>query len=356
MDYNAWKNLSEPWPEDVTLYQPYEKEQILLAESASCLAVKAYMKMCNLSFQIRSCANAEFMSPGGRMTKLPVLQSGLFIYAEFAPIVNYIKRKGEALENWMKKDEKLEMRSYLSLAENVFTLAELYISFMVKDVYDKFTAPRNGCVHPWPLNKIQNFIKLRRAKELLKIYQWKDMKINEVTAKVRKCCEILQSKLEESSGIYFYGEEPCALDAMVFGHLFSVLRSNLPNTALQSTVRQFKLLVQLCHFIDKEYFQVESESHHGFVRLFTVSIKKTERTHHQELNCIQKCCVWLHPGQQHAVITVIFILWLNSTQSSFTVQVFKVDLSLRFLLKDRCEISVCLLKEFTTIQMYIADN
>uniref|UniRef100_A0A1A9VM97 Metaxin-2 n=1 Tax=Glossina austeni TaxID=7395 RepID=A0A1A9VM97_GLOAU len=258
---NAFKKLKEPWPKDVTLYQPYEKEQMLLAENASCLAVKAYMKMCDLPFHIRSCANAEFMSPGGRMTKLPVLQAGVFIFAEFAPIVNYVKCKGEALGNWMKKDERLEMRSYISLTENVFTLAELYMSFMVKDVYEKFTAPRIGCVHPWPLNKIQNFIKRRRVKELLKIYQWKDMRINEVTAKVHKCCEILELKLEESSGMYFYGEEPCALDAMVFGHLFSVLRSNLPNTALQSTVQQFKLLVQLCHCIDEKYFHVESESY-----------------------------------------------------------------------------------------------
>uniref|UniRef100_A0A1A9WBU0 Metaxin-2 n=1 Tax=Glossina brevipalpis TaxID=37001 RepID=A0A1A9WBU0_9MUSC len=260
MDCNASNNFREPWPENVVLYQPYETEQILLAENASCLAVKAYLKMCNLSFHIRSCANAEFMSPGGHMTKLPVLQAGSFIFSEFTPIINFVKHKGEELGTWMKEDEKLEMRTYVSLTENTLTMAELYISFMVKRVYDEFTAPRNGCMHPWPLNKIQNFIKLRQAKKLLTVYQWKDMEINDVLTKVCRCCEILQAKLQESSGLFFYGEKPCELDAIVFGHLFSMLSLNLPDTALQSIVQQFKLLMKLCHFIDEEYFQKKSES------------------------------------------------------------------------------------------------
>lgn len=35
----------EPWSIDTKLYQPYEAEQILLAENASCLAVKAYLNV-----------------------------------------------------------------------------------------------------------------------------------------------------------------------------------------------------------------------------------------------------------------------------------------------------------------------
>lgn len=35
----------EPWNSDAKLYQPYEAEQILLAENASCLAVKAYLNV-----------------------------------------------------------------------------------------------------------------------------------------------------------------------------------------------------------------------------------------------------------------------------------------------------------------------
>uniref|UniRef100_A0A1A9VKX6 Metaxin-2 n=1 Tax=Glossina austeni TaxID=7395 RepID=A0A1A9VKX6_GLOAU len=242
--------MSEPWPNDAVLYQPYEAEQILLAENASCLAVKTYLKMCNLPYDIRTCANAEFMSPGGRMTKLPVLKAGAFILAEFEPIVNFVEQKNEAIGKWMDEDEKAEMRSYVCLTENIFTMAELYISFMLKPVYDEVTAPRNGCVFPWPLNKIQNYSKRRQAKKMLKVYQWTDMTIDDVIEKVHKCCENLQMKLGESSGRYFYGDKPCELDAIVFGHLFSVITVTLPNMALSHTVKKFELLVKFCHVID----------------------------------------------------------------------------------------------------------
>ncbi|KAM7357669.1 metaxin-2 [Cochliomyia hominivorax] len=253
-EYNTSEIMSEPWPEDATLYQPYEAEQILLPENASCLAVKAYLIMCNLPFEVRSCANAEFMSPGGRMTKLPVLVAGAFVFAEFEPIVNFVEHKSEAIGQWLDEDERSEMRSYVSLTENIFTMAELYISFAVDRVYEEVTAPRNGCVFPWPLNKMQNFAKKRHAKKLLKVYQWDEITIDEVIDKVKKCCENLQFKLEETKGPFFFGEKPCELDAIVFGHLFSVLTTNLPNMALAQTVQQFKPLVAFCRYIDDNFF------------------------------------------------------------------------------------------------------
>ena len=44
--------------EKIVIYQPYEAEQILLAENASCLAVKTYLKMLSRDFVVRSCQNA----------------------------------------------------------------------------------------------------------------------------------------------------------------------------------------------------------------------------------------------------------------------------------------------------------
>ncbi|XP_073842666.1 metaxin-2 isoform X1 [Musca autumnalis] len=260
IEYNTKEKMSEPWPENPlpTLYQPYEAEQILLYENSSCLAVKAYLKMCNLPFEVRSCANAEFMSPGGRMTKLPVLQVGAFVFAEFEPIVNFVEHQSNAIGQWLDEDEKSEMRTYVSLTENIFTMAQIYISFMIDRVYNEVTAPRNGCVFPWPLNKIQNASKRRQAKKLLKVYQWDNMEIEDVMEKVEKCCETLNLKLKERDGPFFYGEQPCELDAIVFGHLFSVLTINLPNMALAQSVQKFKPLVQFCRFIDDKYFQTKA--------------------------------------------------------------------------------------------------
>ncbi|XP_067645842.1 metaxin-2 [Eurosta solidaginis] len=249
----------EPWPEDAILYQPYEAEQILLPEQASCLAVKAYLKMCELPFEVRSYANAEFMSPGGRMTKLPFLRANAFIVAEFEPIVKFVEHKSSAIGQWLDDDIKADMRTYVSLAENIFTMAELYISFVNKSVYEEVTAPRNGCVFPWPLNVMQNYAKRRNALRMLKVYQWNDMTIDEVIEKVEKCCETLTFKLEESPQTpFFYSDQPCELDAIAFGHLFAILTTNLPNMALAHTVQKFKQLVAFCQYIDEKYFKTRS--------------------------------------------------------------------------------------------------
>ncbi|XP_030828875.1 metaxin-2-like [Strongylocentrotus purpuratus] len=52
-------------PENVELYQPYEGNQITLPEKAQCLAVKAFLKMCDIPFHIMLRSNAEQMSPSG---------------------------------------------------------------------------------------------------------------------------------------------------------------------------------------------------------------------------------------------------------------------------------------------------
>lgn len=249
------KIASEPWPDDAVLYQPYEAEQILLAENASCLAVKAYLKMCNVPFNVKSSANAEFMSPGGRMTKLPFIKVGAFIVAEFEPIVNFVEQKECAIGQWLNEDEKFDLHSYVSLVENIFTNAELYISFLDDDVYKTVTEPRNGCVFPWPLNTIQNIRKRRHVLKHLKVYQWSDMSMKDVLEKVDMCCETLTTKLEANGGAFFYGNEPTELDAIVFGHVFTIITTTLPNNQLAHRILSFKKLVEFCQNIDSKFFQ-----------------------------------------------------------------------------------------------------
>lgn len=92
--------------EDIIIHQPYEAEQILLAENASCLAVKTYLKMLERNFKVNSCANAEFIAPSGRRTKLPVVQIGAFLVAEFEPIINLMEHKKLSLTESFSNDDK----------------------------------------------------------------------------------------------------------------------------------------------------------------------------------------------------------------------------------------------------------
>ena len=51
---------------------------------------------------------------------------------------------------------------------------------------------------------------------------------------------------------------PCELDALVFGHLYTLLTTKLPDNRIAETVKSFDNLVKFCENIDKTYFCNES--------------------------------------------------------------------------------------------------
>ena len=60
------------------------------------------------------------------------------------------------------------------------------------------------------------------------------------------------------------------IDALVFGHLFTILTTPLPDNRLKATVQQFGNLVKLCDTVEREYFEKlnSSDSDNGnFVKL-----------------------------------------------------------------------------------------
>lgn len=53
---------------------------------------------------------------------------------------------------------------------------------------------------------------------------------------------------------------PTELDALVFGHIFSIMTTKLPNNDLQQLIRNnFTPLIKLCQRIEQEYFGNLSE-------------------------------------------------------------------------------------------------
>ena len=63
-------SASEPWPGDVQLFQPFEVEQVLLPDNANILAVQSFLNMANLEYMIEMRANAEHMSPSGKISPI----------------------------------------------------------------------------------------------------------------------------------------------------------------------------------------------------------------------------------------------------------------------------------------------
>lgn len=246
---------SEPWPSDAQLYQPFEVEQILLNDNASCLAVQAYLHMLHLDFGVEMRANAEHMSPSG---KLPFIRANNFVIAELDPIVSFVTNKGISLTEHLDSAQKSDMKAYMTLVTSVLGNAELYLSWNDDVTLNEVTVPRYSSVYPWPLSTILSWQKRRSVCKKLSALNWLTKSLDEVYQQVDNCCQALSERLENQR--YFFNNKPTELDALVFGHLFAILTTPLPDARLANIVRQYKNLIDLCQQIDKEFFDGNSSS------------------------------------------------------------------------------------------------
>ncbi|XP_063700076.1 metaxin-2-like [Culicoides brevitarsis] len=235
------------------LYHPLEVEQMLLPETAAFLAVKTYFKMLGLPLKCESRINAEFMSPGGAKTKLPILQYGNILVAEFLPIVDFLEHEGYSL--WPKDMEKRERENWnakLQEMDNTFTNAELFVCWMDDAVRETITYPRYGSPYPWPLNHIQAWRKHRQVKKLLDVDEWLDYDMEMVGSEIKDKCRELSEMLQDRP--YFNGAFPTEFDALMFGHLYATITTNLNNVELAEKINQKSNLTRFCQHIEQEYY------------------------------------------------------------------------------------------------------
>jgi len=54
------------------------------------------------------------------------------------------------------------------------------------------------------------------------------------------------------SSLYF---SPTELDALVFGHIFTLLTTDLPNTKFAEIIRNYDNLVNFCTRVDQKYYK-----------------------------------------------------------------------------------------------------
>ncbi|XP_054710834.1 metaxin-2-like [Uloborus diversus] len=247
-------SANEPWPEDAKLYQPFEVEQILLSDNAACLSIKAFLRMCNLNFQVEMRTNADSMSPSG---SVPFLRCGKVVISEVEPIMRFVQAKGINLNSHLDNPGKADMKAYISLVNIVLRNAELYVSWCDKTTLKEVTKPRFTSSLPWPVNHILCWQTKYEVKKKLKTVDWNSKSLEDVYEDVNNCCHALSEKL--GSQKYFFGDKPTELDAIVFGHLFAILTTPLPDNKLCSILREYQNLIDLCRQIDIQYFQKHAD-------------------------------------------------------------------------------------------------
>lgn len=210
--------------------------------------------MLDRNFTVKSCANAEFMAPSGKRTKLPVVQIGNFVASEFDPIINLFEHKKISLTENFDADNKDDLVTYMSLVDMILTNAELFITWCDDVVFAEITKKRYGSVYPFPLNHVLTWRKRYAVLKQLNFYDWRYLKFEEVVEKVEKLCSTLVGRLGDNE--FFFGQNPTELDALVFGHLFCIFTMELPESVslLKETINKYSQLTAFCSRIEKRYF------------------------------------------------------------------------------------------------------
>lgn len=247
--------FNEPLPDDIKLFQQLEIEQMLLPENARCLAVRAFLKMCNLKYEVVQRRNAEEMSPSGRV---PFVKCDDFLISELEPLLRFLENKGITLTGDLDNLTKSDMRAYKSLVTNGLANAELYITWVDEETFNQVCKARVCSVHPWPLGWYLTVQKRSRVHRRLSALGWMEKSIEEVLEEVNSCCSALSERLEDN--MYFFGDKPTELDAMVFAHIFTILTTTLPSNLLADTIRRYRNLVDHCMRIEREHFKPNSGS------------------------------------------------------------------------------------------------
>lgn len=244
---------AEPWPESAILYQPMKEDQILLSDCASSLAVQAYLRMCNLPVQVTCKTNAEYMSPSG---KVPFVHVGNQVVSELGPIVQFTKAKGHSLSDSLDDVHRAEMKAYMELVNNMLLTAELYIQWCDEATAAEISRPRYSSPYSWPLNHILAYQKQWEVRKKMAAIGWASKNIEQVYEDVSQCCQALSQRLGTQP--YFFNKQPTELDALVFGHLFTILTTPLTSSLLAERVKSHSNLVSFCRRIDDAYFKDQS--------------------------------------------------------------------------------------------------
>uniref|UniRef100_A0A674G756 Metaxin-2 n=1 Tax=Taeniopygia guttata TaxID=59729 RepID=A0A674G756_TAEGU len=237
LKHSSHFGAAEPWPENAALYQQLKEEQILLSDNASSLAVQAFLQMCNLPVRVICRANAEYMSPSG---KVPFIHVGNQVVSELGPIVQFVKAKGHSLSDGLDEVQKAEMKAYMELVNNMLLTAEI-------------THPRYGSPYPWPLNRILSYQKQWEVRRKMKAIGWAGKTLEQVLEDVDQCCHALSQRLGTQP--YFFNKHPTELDALVFGHLFTILTTQLITDELSEKVKNYSNLTAFCRRIEQQYFE-----------------------------------------------------------------------------------------------------
>ncbi|CAI5444183.1 unnamed protein product [Caenorhabditis angaria] len=242
-------NAQQDW-EDVSLFTPYLNDQALINEYADCLAVQTFLRMTSLPFNVRQRPNVEFISPDGI---IPLLRINKTLITGFHQIVDFVHKKGVTLTSHLSEIQVADMRANISMIDSLLTNIELYILWKHDETYQKVTKDRYGSVYHWPLSTILPILKRRSVLSELSDKDWEAKSLDEIGEQAEKVFRTVSVQLGTNK--YLTGELPTEADALLFGHLYTLITVRLPLTNLTNILKKYPNLIEFTKRVEQAYFK-----------------------------------------------------------------------------------------------------
>lgn len=231
------------------LIHSLEAEQMLFPEVAQFCAIRTYFEMLDIPLTCNPRSNAEFMSPGD----VPFLVVDKELISGFYNITNYLDKKVKTLWPDEMTDEQIrDNEAECETLNTELSNIELYLSWIVEE-YKILTTERYSFPFKWPLNSIQCWKKFRSIKKKLDLDDYLEKDLTQVLSNFDDICNRIDVLLKDKD--FINGSYPTKLDALIFGHFFSILTTNSWKNELAEKVSTKMNIVNFIKKIDDLYFK-----------------------------------------------------------------------------------------------------
>uniref|UniRef100_A0A0N5B5G9 Metaxin-2 n=1 Tax=Strongyloides papillosus TaxID=174720 RepID=A0A0N5B5G9_STREA len=239
----------EPWA-DAKIYGSYSDTQGLLYENAEVFATRTLLRIANLPFHYEERPNAEFISNNG---KVPILRlnNENKITCGFDEIYELIVARKLSLTDGIPDSQMADFEAYMAVVDETLKHCEMWMCWCDDKIFNETTSIRYGSVYHFPLNYALPRLRRWEVKRYLSKIGWSNKTLDEVVGIARNCFQTLSTKLGNNK--YFFGDSPTQLDALVFGHIYCLLTTTLPNNHLMKQLDEFKNLEAFSLRIDAKY-------------------------------------------------------------------------------------------------------
>ena len=212
------------------------------------MKVDTYLRMTGMAFE--KLAGTQYMrqAPKG---KLPYIEDDGQVISDSFFILQYLKAKyGDPLDAWLTPEQRAVSDLTIKSLDENFYWCIVQSRWLREDTWPQLKAAFFDRL-PFPLKYIAPVVARRRVTASVNGHGIGKHSDEEIDTIARFSLQALSDLLGDKP--YFMGDQPCTLDAEVYGFLAQPILSEIDNS-IARIAREFSNLVAYCERIRAEYY------------------------------------------------------------------------------------------------------